>query len=120
MTGKFESVDEYIASFEGDAKSLLQRVRSAVRQAAPDAEETIRYNVPTYRLNGRSVVHFAGWKEHISLYPVPDGDAAFEKRIRPYRSGKGTLRFPLDRPIPFDLITGVVELLIQERGTERL
>jgi uncharacterized protein YdhG (YjbR/CyaY superfamily) len=84
-------------------------------KAAPGAEETISYKIPAFTLDGEALVYFAGWKHHVSLYPVPKGDAAFRRRIDPYRAGKGTLKFPLKQPLPLDLIASVVKQLIAER-----
>jgi uncharacterized protein YdhG (YjbR/CyaY superfamily) len=95
---------------------VLQQVRQTIRAAAPDAEETISYHIPAFTMNGKSLVHFAGWKQHISIYPVPSGDAAFQRRIAAYRAGKGTLQFPLQRPIPFDVIASAVAHLVAERS----
>jgi uncharacterized protein YdhG (YjbR/CyaY superfamily) len=118
MTVKFATIDDYIASFPEDVQSVLQQVRRTIREAAPEAEETISYQIPAFKLNGKSFVHFAGWKRHISLYPIPDGNDAFQQRIAPYRAGKGTLRFPLQKPIPFDVIASVVGHLKTGRSDE--
>ncbi len=107
---RFASVDDYIGSFSGEVRTVLERVREAVRAAVPDAGETISYHVPTVTLDGRALLHYAGWKQHVSLYPAPSGDADFERRIAPYRSGRGTLKFPLADPIPYDLIRQVAAL----------
>jgi uncharacterized protein YdhG (YjbR/CyaY superfamily) len=86
---------DYIRSFPEEVQPILQRVRETVRGAAPGAEETISYGMPTMTLDGRFLVYFAGWKIHIGVYPVPAGDDSFERQIAPYRASKGTLRFPL-------------------------
>ena len=108
------SVNQYVASFTGDAKAALTEIRRVIRAVVPDGQETISYQIPTVRVGGKALVHFAGWKEHVSLYPVPDGDEAFLRAIEPYRSGKGTLKFPLNRPIPLDLIKQVVHRLLEQ------
>ena len=102
--------DEYIASFPPRVRVVLRRVRSAIRKAIPGAEEAISYQMPTYKLNGRPVIYFSGWKEHYSLYPADTRViAAFEKQLTRYDyNGKGTLRFPLDEPVPETLITAIV------------
>ena len=100
----FEGVDEYIATFPPATQQVLQGVRRALHAAVPGASERISYNIPTVTLDGRSIVYFAGWKRHISVYPVPDGDADYEAAIAPYRSGASTAKFPLTKPVPYDLV----------------
>ncbi len=114
MATKFTSVDEYIASFPPATQKVLEEIRALVRSAAPDAKEKISYQIAAFELNGRNLVHFAGWKKHISLYPVPAGSEAFQRQIKPYVDGKGTLKFPLDEPIPFKLIEKIVKLHLAE------
>jgi uncharacterized protein YdhG (YjbR/CyaY superfamily) len=104
------TVEAYLAGLPEDVRPVLDEVRATIRRALPEAGERISYGMPTATLDGRSVIHYAAWKTHISVYPVPDGDADFEAEIAPYRSGPGTLRFPLDRPLPYQLI-GRVALL---------
>jgi uncharacterized protein YdhG (YjbR/CyaY superfamily) len=113
---KFESVDAYIESFPADVQPRLEAVRTAIREALPEARETISYDIPTFTLNDRYAVYFAGWKQHISLYPVPSGDEEFERRLAPFRAGRGTLKFPLDEPIPLDLVGQVASLLATARA----
>lgn len=115
MADPFASVDEYIAAFPQQVQEVLQSVRRTMRAHLPKADEVISYQIPTSRLHGRNVVHFAGWKRHVSVYPLPRGDAEFEARLDPYRSGKGTARFELSEPVPYDLIGLMVELLAKER-----
>ncbi len=117
MTAKksgFASMDEYIATFPEDVQKILKKVRATIKAAAPKAEETISYEIPTFKINGKYLIYFAGWKQHISIYPIPTGDAAFQKEIEPYVAGKGTLKFPLDKPIPFKLITRMVKLQLAD------
>jgi len=116
MAAFFASVDDYIASFPEDVQPILQRVRDTLRGAAPGAEETISYGMPAMALDGRYLVYFAGWKNHISVYPAPVGDDGFERQIAPYRASKGTLKFPLRKPVPYALIEHVVELLVTQRA----
>ena len=104
------TIDDYIASFPDDVQAVLSEVRKTIRQAAPEAVESISYQIPTYKLNGQPLIYFAGWKHHISIYPLPAGDASFEMGLDQYRTGKGTAQFPLDQPIPYDLIRKMVEL----------
>ena len=117
---RFTTVDEYISSFPSDVQATLQAVRQTMRTAAPGTEETISYDIPTLTLGGRYVVYFAGWKHHISVYPVPAVEGQLGKDLEPYVAGKGTLKFPLDKPIPFDLIEQVVRLLIEQRVAEKV
>lgn len=107
------SIDDYIAAFPPDVQDMLQRVRATIRRAAPGAEETIRYQIPTFTLNG-NLVHFAAYKHHIGLYPAPRGDAGFERELARYAGGKGTVRFPLDQAIPYDLIRRIVRFRVEE------
>jgi uncharacterized protein YdhG (YjbR/CyaY superfamily) len=112
---KFGSVGEYIGSFPADVQAILEQVRRAILDAVPGAGETISYHMPTITLGGRPLLHFAGWKHHISLYPAPAGDEAFERRLGPYRSARSTLKFPLSQPVPYDLIAQVAELSVRRR-----
>lgn len=110
----FASMDEYIATFPEDVQKILKKVRSTIKAAAPKAEETISYEIPTFKMNGKYLIYFAGWKKHISIYPIPAGDEVFRNAVEPYVSGRGTLKFPLDQPIPYKLITQMVKLQIAE------
>jgi len=107
------SIDEYIATFSPDVRSILERVRSTVRKAAPGAQETISYRIPTFTQGG-VLVHFAAFKSHIGFYPPVRGDARLEKAISRYAGEKGNLRFPLDRPIPYALIGRIVKLRVKQ------
>ena len=107
------SIDEYIAGFPPDVREILERIRSTIREAAPDAEETISYQMPTFRLKG-NLVHFAAFKNHIGFYPTPTGTDRFQKELAVYKGGKGSIRFPLDQPIPFDLIGEIVRFRVEE------
>jgi uncharacterized protein YdhG (YjbR/CyaY superfamily) len=111
----FANVDEYIASFPVDVRARLEDVRATMRAAAPGTEERISYGIPTFALEGRYVVYFAGWKDHVSVYPVPGDDPALEQEMAPYVAGKGTLRFPNENPIPHDLVRRVVQRLMDRR-----
>ena len=109
------TIDDYIDTFPADVQAILQEVRRRIGNAVPTADEKISYGIPTCTLGGRSFVGFAGWKNHVSVYPVPAGDATFRREIEPFRAGKGTLKFPLAKPIPYDLIERVAALLAAER-----
>jgi uncharacterized protein YdhG (YjbR/CyaY superfamily) len=115
VADKFATVDDYINSFPEEVQTVLEQVRQTIHSAAPGAGETISYQIPTITLDDKYLVYFAGWKHHVSLYPRPDVDAALEQELAPYRSGKGTVRFPLGEPIPHDLIRKLVALLVQQR-----
>lgn len=108
------SIDAYIAGFPGEVQQVLQQVRSTIRAAAPKAEETISYQIPTFTLHGTYLIYFAGFNKHVSVYPAPVGNAEFAEEMAIYGSGKGTAKFPLDGPIPLDLITRMVKFRIRE------
>lgn len=110
------SVDEYIAEFPPDTQRALEEMRALIGASAPDATETMSYAIPTFDLNGHHLVHFAAFKEHVGLYPTPSGLEAFKEELAPYRSGKGTARFPLGRPLPVDLIRRIVEFRVAENS----
>jgi uncharacterized protein YdhG (YjbR/CyaY superfamily) len=106
-------IDEYIARFPNDVQEILQKIRITIRKAAPDAEETIRYQIPTFALKG-NLIHFAAYKNHIGLYPTPRGIEEFKEALGRYQAGKGTLRFPLGEPIPYDLISRIVKYRVKK------
>lgn len=105
----FKNVDEYIQTFPPSTQEILQNIRRLIHEAAPQATEAISYNIPVFNQDGRYLVYFSGWKQHVSLYPIPDGDAEFQKLIKTYESGKGTLKFPLNKPIPYEVIKKVAQ-----------
>jgi len=105
----FGSIDEYIASFPEDVQEIMGRLRSTIKAAAPKAEEKISYNMPTFTLNGTYLVYFAGWKTHIAFYGAPKGNAEFKEDLSAYETGQGTLKFPLDKPMPLKLIAKIVK-----------
>ena len=108
-----QSIDEYIAGFAPEIAERLQQVREVVKTSAPGAVETISYAMPTFDLYGH-LVHFAAFKNHIGLYPTPSGIEDFDEESAPYKGGKGSLRFPLDDPLPIDLIARIVEFRVRE------
>ena len=110
-----KDVDNYIAGFPEDVREILAKLRKLIREAAPQAEEMIKYGVPTFRLNG-NLVHYAAYKKHIGFYPTPSGINAFEKDLEPYELSKGTVRFPLDKPIPYELIEKIVKFRVKENS----
>jgi uncharacterized protein YdhG (YjbR/CyaY superfamily) len=106
----FQSIDEYIAACPPESQAYLRQIRKLIRALVPDANERISYQMAAFERNGRNLIHFAGWKKHVSLYPVPAGSEAFERQIAKYAGGKGTLKFPLDEPLPIKLIERVIKL----------
>lgn len=110
---RHESIDEYIRSFSPETQKILEQLRAAIREAAPDAEEKMSYQMPTFYLNG-NLIHFAGYENNVGVYGASTTFQKLEKELAPYIAGKGTLRFPIDKPIPLDLIKKVVKLRAQE------
>ena len=108
-----QSIDEYIAAFSPEVRAILQRIRLAIAKAAPEAQESISYRIPTFTLSG-TLVYFAAFKQHIGFYPPVRGDAGLEKAVVPYAGEKGNLRFPLDQPIPYGLIERIVRLRVKQ------
>lgn len=113
-----QTVDDYIAGFPETTQSILQKIRSIIRETVPDAEEVIAYQMPTYRLHG-NLVHFAAFKHHIGLYPTPSGVEAFQDELEPFQHAKGSIRFPLDQPIPYALIRKIVAFRVNEMLIKR-
>jgi uncharacterized protein YdhG (YjbR/CyaY superfamily) len=112
MTTKPATVDDYIATFPVDVQTVLEQVRSVIRKVVPQAEETISYGVPTFKLNGTYVIYFAGYKNHISIYPAPRENEAFKEELARYKGGKGTVQFPLSQAIPLSLISKIAKYLL--------
>ena len=108
-----KTIDDYIANFSPNVQAILEKIRLTIREAAPEAEETIKYKMPTFTLNG-NLVHFAAFKKHIGFYPVPSGIETFQEELSNYHGGKGSVQFPLDQPIPYDLIRRIVQFRAQE------
>jgi len=107
------NVDEYIAGFSSPIQSQLQQLRQTIQAAAPEAEETISYQMPAYKLNGM-LVYFAGYENHIGFYPTPSGIEAFKKELSRYKSAKGSVRFPLDEPLPLALVAKIVKFRVRQ------
>lgn len=114
MTYKPDTIDEYIATYPPEVQVLLEGVRKAIQQAAPDAEEAISYAIPTFKLHGKNLVHFAAFKNHIGFYAAPTGHEAFREELSQYKQGKGSVQFPLDKPMPLDLIKRIVAFRVKE------
>lgn len=113
----FETIDAYIAQFTPDIQVILQKIRLIIREAAPEAKEKISYQMPTFELHG-NLVHFAAFKNHIGFYPTPSGVEAFEAELAPYVTAKGSIQFPLNQPMPYDLIEKIVHFRINENKQE--
>jgi uncharacterized protein YdhG (YjbR/CyaY superfamily) len=109
-----KDIDEYIAGFPNDVQEILEKIRMTIRKAAPDAEESISYQIATFTLKGKYLIYFAAYQKHIGLYPAPRGSEQFKKELAAYEGGKGTVRFPLDQPIPFGLISRIVKFRVKE------
>ncbi len=107
------TIDEYIAGFPKDIQKILERLRVTIRKAAPEAEETINYAIPTFTLNG-NLVHFAAAKNHIGFYPAPSGIEAFKEELSVYEGAKGSVKFPLDKPLPLSLVSKIVKFRVKE------
>ena len=108
-----KNIDEYIAGFPKDVQVILKKVRETIQKAAPDAEEKINYGIPTFVLNG-NLVHYAAFKSHIGFYPTPSGIEKFKRELSAYEGAKGSVKFPLDGPIPYGLITKIVKFRVKE------
>jgi uncharacterized protein YdhG (YjbR/CyaY superfamily) len=115
----FRTIDEYIATVPEDVQRILEKVRQTIRKAAPDAVETISYQMPTFKLNGKGLVYFAAFKSHIGFYPIPSGMKAFRKELSEYKQGKGSVQFPIDKPVPYDLVRRIVEFRAKENREKR-
>ncbi|MBZ0259835.1 MAG: DUF1801 domain-containing protein [Hyphomicrobiales bacterium] len=111
---KFTTIDGYIAQFPKEVQAILEKIRQTVADAAPGAVEAISYQIPTFKLNGSNLVHFAAWKGHIGFYATPAGNAAFQKELARYKMAKGSVQFPLDAPIPYDLVAEIARFRVKE------
>jgi uncharacterized protein YdhG (YjbR/CyaY superfamily) len=111
--GTPKNIDEYISNFDPEVRAILQKVRTTIRNAAPEAQEVISYQMPAFRQHG-ILVYFAAWKKHIGLYPPISGDAKLDQAVKPYAGEKGNLQFPLDKPIPYNLIARIVKHRVKQ------
>ncbi len=111
---QLKTVDEYIAAFPKEVQDVLEKIRSTIRESAPKAEEAISYGIPAYILNGRDLVYFAAWKNHIGFYPTPSGIEAFKKELAPFKQEKGSVQFRLDKPISIGLVKKIVRYRVTE------
>lgn len=110
---EFKTIDEYIGTFPGNVRIILNELRQAIKESAPEAEETINYQIPTFTLHG-NLVHFAAFQNHIGFYPTPSGMEAFKKELSAYKGAKGSVQFPIDQPLPLALIRRIVEYRVKE------
>lgn len=113
MARQFKTIDEYISTFPENVQRILNELRQAIKKAAPQAEETINYQMPTFTLNG-NLVHFAAFQNHIGFYPTPSGIEAFKQELARYKGAKGSVQFPIDEPLPLPLIHRIVEYRVKE------
>ncbi len=114
-----QTVEEYIALAPQQSQPILEKLRKLVRKLAPEAVEGISYGMPGYKLHGKPLVYFAAWPKHIGLYALPSGHAAFQKELTRYKSGKGSVQFPLDQPMPYGLIQKMIEFRVAENVSQR-
>ena len=111
---EFTGTDEYIASFPADVQEKLRKIRATIHTTVPDAEEAIRYGIPTFRLQGTNLVHFAAFKDHLSFFPTASGVERFRRELAAFDLSKGTVRIPLDAPVPYDLIARIAQFRANE------
>jgi uncharacterized protein YdhG (YjbR/CyaY superfamily) len=111
---QYATIDEYIRDSPTGVREILERMRAVIHEAAPHAEEAIRYGMPTFRLRGRNLVFFAAFQHHIGFYPIPSGIEAFKEELSVYKQGKGSVRFPLDQPVPYDLVKRITLFRVAE------
>lgn len=115
---KLSTVDDYIGQYDGEIKERLVAMRAVVRETAPDATESIGYGIPAYKLGGKPLVYFAGFPKHIGFYATPNGHEAFKDEFARYKQGKGSVQFPLNQPLPLDLVRRVVEYRVKNTNGE--
>ena len=118
MKTDFKTVDEYINTFPEDLQALLEKVRTTITENAPAAVEGIAYGMPAYKMNGKPLVYFAAFKNHMGFYATPSGHAEFRDELSAYKQGKGSVQFPLDKPMPYDLIKRIVEFRVKESSAK--
>jgi uncharacterized protein YdhG (YjbR/CyaY superfamily) len=113
------TVDNYIVSFPESVRVLLEQVRATIKENAPDAVESIAYQMPAYKTNGKPLVYFAAFKNHIGFYATPTGHSEFAKELSKYKQRKGSVQFPFDKPVPFDLIGRIVKFRVKENLSKK-
>ena len=109
-----KTIDEFISQYPPDIQTILQKIRTTIQKSAPGAEEAMAYGIPTFKLNGKNLVHFSAFKEHIGFYPTPSGIAKFKKELSTYEWAKGSVKFPLDKSIPYALIGKITQFRVKE------
>jgi len=119
MKTKIESVDEYISTFPKNVREILEKIRSLIKKKAPDVVEGMSYGLPDYKTHGKPLVYFAGYDKHIGFYATPTGHREFSEELSKFKQGKGSVQFPLGKPIPYDLITRIVEFRVEENSIKR-
>ena len=107
-------IDQFISTYPPEVQTILQKIRELIQKSAPGAEEAMSYGIPTFKLNGKNLVHFSAFKEHIGFYPTPSGIEKFKKELSVYEGAKGSVKFPLNKPIPYALITKIVQFRVKE------
>jgi uncharacterized protein YdhG (YjbR/CyaY superfamily) len=112
-------IDEYISQFPSEVQAILKKIRSTIRKAAPEATEAISYQIPTFKLNNKNLIHFAAFKNHVSVYPAPRSAPEFETELAKYKGGKGTIRFPLDEKVPFEMISRIAHFLVRYPASKK-
>lgn len=115
----YGNVDEYIGSFPGTTRKLLDQMRRTIRAAAPEADESIAYGMPAYKLNKKPLVYFAGFDHHIGFYATPTGHAEFAAELSKYKQGKGSVQFPVDQPLPLDLVSRITKFRVKENSGKK-
>jgi uncharacterized protein YdhG (YjbR/CyaY superfamily) len=119
MKSKLVNVDEYIKTFPNNVQKILEQVRATIKEKAPEAVESISYGMPGYKTHGKPLVYFAGYEKHIGFYATPTGHEAFAAELSKFKQGKGSVQFPLDKPIPLDLIARIVEFRAKENSSKQ-
>jgi uncharacterized protein YdhG (YjbR/CyaY superfamily) len=119
MKSTFKNVDDYIKAFPEKVRKILELLRATIKEKAPDAVESISYGMPGYKTHGKPLVYFAGYEKHIGFYATPTGHEAFAEELSKYKQGKGSVQFPLDKPIPLDLIARIVEFRVKENSAKK-
>ena len=111
----YKDIDEYIKTFPAERQIVLQKIREIIKSEVPEAEEAIRYGMPTFRLNGKNLIHFAAFKNHYGIYPTPNVITEFKKELYEYTTSKGAIQFPIDKPVPYDLIKNIIVFRIKNK-----
>lgn len=119
-TTKYKNIDGYIRTFPKNVQNILKKLRQEIKVLAPKAEEAIKYQMPTFVLNGKNLVHFAAWKNHIGFYPTPSATGKFQKELAKYKFAKGSIQFPINKPLPLELIKKIVRFRVKENSVKTL